>query len=44
MKTKNAMQLKAKINAKKMPYTKDITFEETVGKLEALLSRIRLLN
>lgn len=43
---KNSENLKAqwKSYAKKTPYTKDITFEETVEKLEALLSGIGLLN
>lgn len=43
---KNSENLNAqwKSYAKKTPYTKDITFEETVGKLEALLSGIGLLN
>lgn len=43
---KNSENLKTqwKSYAKKMPYTKDITFEETVRRLEELLSRIGLLN
>ncbi len=44
IKTSDNLKQQWKNYSKKMPYTKDITFEETVGKLQSLLVKISFLN